>query len=411
MRARILFLNRWPRYRSDRRWDNQISRPEDLIDPDSYGVTYICDPLGKSGVPADAKDVHVVQDFDQEDDVLRLVDKIVSENGPFDHVIAFSEHLLDLAAAIRERHGIPGPDPREADRFRDKKIMKTLVAEQGVRVPRWHPCRSPEQVMADAEAIGYPLILKPARGASAEGVHKVSSAQELRALCELADLADHEIEEYVGGEVLHADGVVDQHGACLFMSVSRYVSNCLAFASGEPLGSVIQTDPDIRSECRRFALDCLSALELKASAFHLEFFDTGRELVFLEIGARVPGADVAQVVLDVCGVNLFRLWVDVLLGNPVEPPDVTFAESGGWLIVPRPTPLPQRVVSATPLLGSVPHLYRELVPFPGEVLEHVGGYASLQSGRFLFRGGTQEQIAEAMHSALAKYRLTAVPVT
>jgi len=334
----------------------------------------------------------------------------VADNGPFGHVIAFSEHLLDLAAAIREKHAIPGPRPDEVDRFRDKTTMKAIVTQAGIPAPRWFACRSAEQTLADAVSLGFPLIFKPARGASSQGVRKVTSAAELQALCALPALDEHEIEEYVAGDLMHADGVVDAQGAVLFIAVSRYVANCLAFELGEPFGSVIQTDPAVRADGEKFALGCLSALELKSSAFHLEFFDTGSRLVFLEIGARVPGADVSYVIDEVSGVNLFRLWVDVLLGNPPQPHRRTPPESGAWLMIPRPEPLPQRVVSATPLLGRIPFLYRELVPQPGEVLERTEGYATLQGGRFLFRGGTQEQLAAAVSSALDSYRLTAAPV-
>jgi hypothetical protein len=407
---RILFLNRWPQYRDGERWDNSLARPEDLIDHDRHRVTYLCDPPGRSGVPPGATDVHCIPDFADVDGVLRRVAAIASERGPFDHVIALSEYLLDLAATIRERHGIPGPRPPEVDRFRDKTIMKTILAGAGLPVPRWVPCRSADQVLAAARSLGFPLIFKPARGASSQGVHKVSCAEELRARCATPDLAAYEIEQYVDGDLVHADGVVDRDGECLFLSTSRYLSSCLAFELGEPFGSVIQTDPTVRAECERFALRCLAALGLTGSAFHLEFFSTGRGFVFLEIGARVPGADVSYVIRDVCGVNLFRLWVDVLLGDPVRPVRPAFAESGGWLMVPRPKPLPQRVVSATSLLGKVPFLYRELVPRPGDVLAPADGYASLQGGRFLFRGGTPEQIVAAAHRARTEYRLTTAPV-
>ena len=36
--------------------------------------------------------------------------------------------------------------------------------------------------------------------------------------------------------------------------------------------------------------------------------------------------------------------------------------------------------------------------------------ATLQGGRFLFRGGTQEQIEDAVRQATAQYRLTTEPV-
>lgn len=398
-------------------------------------MTYVCDAPGQSGVPPDAEDVHLIKDFTQVDSVLDSVDAIVSETGRPDHVIAFSEYLLDLAALIRQRYGIAGHLPADIARFRDKRIMKDILGAASVRVPRWRPCRSAAQVLADADDLGFPLIFKPARGASSAGVREVASPDELRALCMRPDLeedlGEYEIEEYIAGDIMHADGVVDRDGNCLFMSISRYLSTCLAFENGEPFGSVIQTDPDVLSRCRKFASRCLALLDLRGSAFHLEFFDTSsgtghgtdassghgtdtdtdtdRDLVFLEIGARVPGADVSYVVHEVFGVNLFRLWTEVLLENRVRPHAVATAESGGWLMVPRPKPLPRTVVSSTSLLGTIPHLYRELVPEPGSLLEQSPGYATLQGGRFLFRGGDQHQILDDMADTLAKYSMTTIP--
>ncbi|MFG2311830.1 acetyl-CoA carboxylase biotin carboxylase subunit family protein [Streptomyces sp. NPDC048566] len=412
MSGAILFLNRWPLYEDQRRWENRLAAPDVVFRPDTDRVTYVCDEGGLSAVPAGAERVHAVTDFDDVDAVLGLLDDVVAEHGPFDHVIAFSEMLLDLAATLRERYGIPGAGSEQISRFRDKAVMKEVLARAGLRVPRWASCRTEEQIVRAAEEFGYPVIVKPVRGASSQGVREVASAGELRALCAERTLHDFEIEEFVRGEILHVDGVLDAAGEPLFLCTSRYVSSCLDFeVLGEPLGSVFQTDPAVRGRCEDFAVRCLNALGLRSSAFHLELFDTGDELVFLEVGARVPGADVPYVIHDVHGVNLFRLWVDVLLGRAAPTPAAGPEKSGGWLIVPGPRPLPQKITQADSLLGEVPYVYRELVPRPGEVLvARPGSYATLQGGRFLFRGGTQEQIEGAVRQARAQYRLDSEPV-
>ena len=411
MSGAILFLNRWPLYEDRRRWENRLAAPE-LVFEETDRVTYLCDDGGRSAVPAGAERVHLVADFGDVDEVLRLVDGIVRDEGPFEHIIGFSEFLLDLAATLRERYGIPGPSREETSRFRDKTVMKEMLSRAGLRVPRWASCRTQEQTLAAADQFGYPVIVKPVRGAGSQGVRKVASAEELRALCAEQSLDDYEVEEFIQGEILHVDGVLDAGGKPLFLCTSRYTSTCLDFERlNEPLGSVFQTDPEVRGSCEDFAVRCLTALGLHSSAFHLELFDTGDELVFLEVGARVPGADVPYVVHDVHGVNLFRLWVDVLLGRPVDLPVHVPDRSGGWLIIPSPRPLPQKVTAATPLLGEVPYVYRELVPKAGEVLvSRPGSYATLQGGRFLFRGGIQEQIEQAVRQVQAQYRLTTEPV-
>ena len=410
MRPLIAILNRWPQYPDSERWDNSLAKYDDLIPHDRYRVVYVCDPVGRRGVPSNAHDVHLVPDFNDVDAVVGAVRQVIQRHGPVDLLIAFSEYLLDAAAVVRERWGIPGPRPRDVDRVRDKTVMKERLQSAGVRVPRWHACQNIEQVLARAPTLGFPLILKPIRGASSKGVRRIESLQELESICRRDFPARHEIEEFVEGDLLHADGVVDRNGTCVFLVISRYISSCLEFEAGIALGSIIQTDPVVLAEGRQFALRVLAALELRASAFHLEFFDTGPELVFLEIGARVPGADVSYVIHDVYGVNLFRLWIDVLFGRALSPVHQASGTSGGWLMIPRPKPLPQTVVHATSLMGRIPFLYRELVPKPGQILEDAPGYASWQGGRFLFRGGGQAQIVAAVDRARAEYQLRTAPL-
>ncbi|MCG8417956.1 MAG: ATP-grasp domain-containing protein [Proteobacteria bacterium] len=402
----VLVLNRWPQYPNSDRWDNSLARLDELLPATQFRVSYMCDQTGRQGLPAQADDIHIVDDFADHDQVVELAEHIQAERGRFDLVVAFSEFLLDVAGRIRQRCGIAGPGPDEVEWFRNKHIMKQRVEAAGLRVPRWFLCHSPEQVLSDARSLGFPLIFKPLRGAVSQGVHKVSNAAELAALCRSTALQGQEIEEYIEGRLMHTDGVVGRDG-CIYMCTSRYIVPCLDFEHGAALGSVIQTE--VTDECKAFILSALAALRLRNSAFHLEFFDTGREFVFLEIGARVPGADVPYVLHDVHGVNLFRLWIDVMLGREISPIAIDPEASGGWLMIPRPKPLPQQVVDATPMMGKIPFLYRELIPKPGQILQQAGGYATLQGGRFLFRGGDQREIEDAIEATLAAYRITTTP--
>src|SRR5690242_15822527 len=98
MPSKILILNRWPQYRSSERWDNELARPEALIAHDRHRVSYICDPVGQRGVPDAAHDVRLIQDFSDTASVLAAVNELTERHGRFDHVIAFSEYLLDVAA-------------------------------------------------------------------------------------------------------------------------------------------------------------------------------------------------------------------------------------------------------------------------------------------------------------------------
>ena len=266
-------------------------------------------------------------------------------------------------------------------------------------------------MIEQARALGFPLIIKPVRGASSKGVLRIDSLEELQSLLQTTDLAGNEIEEYIDGEILHVDGVIDLAGACPFISVSRYISSCLGFeTSGQPLGSIILRDTPLARSCKAFALACLQALELRGSAFHLELFHRNGELVFLEVGARVPGADVPYAIHRAYGVNLFQLWIDVVLGGAVTPRGAAAPKVAGWITFPRPRPLPRKVVSANSLIGIVPGLYRELIPATDQFLKDTGGgYTHMQGGRFLVEGDDETQVLAAINAIKERYVLKTLP--
>src|SRR5258708_5467471 len=83
-----------------------LARLDLLFPEEAYRVTYVCDANGWRGVPAAAKDAHLVPSLEDGEAVARLVADLVAKDGPFDRVIAFSEYLLDLAASLRERFGV-----------------------------------------------------------------------------------------------------------------------------------------------------------------------------------------------------------------------------------------------------------------------------------------------------------------
>jgi carbamoyl-phosphate synthase large subunit len=61
----------------------------------------------------------------------------------------------------------------------DKWATAEFLREKGFRHPRSALADTPDEAVAAAEAIGYPLILKPRRGASSKNVHRIRCADDL----------------------------------------------------------------------------------------------------------------------------------------------------------------------------------------------------------------------------------------
>jgi biotin carboxylase len=159
--------------------------------------------------------------------------------------------------------------------------------------------------------------------------------------------------------------------------------------------------------------------------FHLELFvapDTG-ECAFLEVGARVGGAEIPFLWREVHGYDLmeagFRLamgWSPRAwpagLGVP-SPAAYAVADTGtdgsvaGWLLAPAPAARPCRITEATPMVGRVPGPYAEALLRPGEVLPAAAAYYEHVGGRFRFRGHTSAEVEAAVSATARDFRVRA----
>ncbi len=336
---------------------------------------------------------------------------IAAKHGRFAAIVGLSEFDLNTAALLRADFGVPGWSVAYTNMFRDKTLMKHRIHRAGLRAPGYREIGAgsdPSLLVAD---LGLPLILKPRDGAGSRGVTLVRTEEELaKALTEVDGRQEYEAEEYVEGAIHHVDGI-RRAGRFHFVSVSRYVNNCLEFTQGVPLGSVLLDPGPRRDALVAFAADCLDAMDLRDGPFHLEAIVTASgEPVFLEVGLRPGGAGVPFLHRDLFGIDLYEEAFRATLGLPplTAGQDLRARSSGAWLIFPEPRPWPRRVTGRTSLAGSVPEVYAESLPEPGHVFDGNGGYDHA-GGRFLLRGADEELVREAVLKAISLYALETEP--
>lgn len=408
----IVIINNLARFPGTPRWDFDLVRYEDFVCHREHRVHYICNARGVSAITAapGSYTLHRLEPLGDAAALGALLSQIVAADGPVDRLVVFSESLQDVAAQLRQDFGIPGKRPPQNRLGRDKLLMKQKVAARGLRTPRWMPVSAAQagEARAFARQAGYPLILKPVDGQSSQGVRRIDDAAQLQAaLAALPAQRTFDLEEFIEGTLLHVDGLVDPQGKVRLVVPSTYVNDCLAFTFGAPLGAVM-VEPGSAWHARvcRFATACVEAIGLEACPFHLELFHTrGDDLVFLEVGARVGGADVPSVIHKATGVNLFAEWLNMTLGRPLQA-GAPVTEVGAWLMFPRPLELPARVEAVTGFEGRLPSLYRQLLPPQGQVMEREEGYCSLQSGRFLFSSPSAEQVQRDVQTVMREFSIT-----
>jgi len=170
-------------------------------------------------------DVWKLPVFSSPDSALRMFADGYQKYG-IGGVMTVREEAVIWAARAAACIGSAGISVRAAQLARDKYAMRRAFAAAGLRVPGFVHVRDPGD-LAQAAALGFPLVVKPVSGVSSAGVMLARSPQELREWTgavwqlqarDLARFYDRDatpglvVEQYVPGPEFVAECFVDADG-------------------------------------------------------------------------------------------------------------------------------------------------------------------------------------------------------
>jgi biotin carboxylase len=241
----------------------------------------------------------------------------------FDRIVPFDDVEVDAAARLREHLRLPGMGETRARVFRDKLAMRVRAREEDVPVPDFAGVIHHDDIRAFTERVPAPWMLKPRTEASSTGIKKLHTPEELWAeIHGLGDRASHFLlERFLPGAVFHVDSIVSE-GKVVFSEVHR---NGVPPFEVSHAGGVFSTYTVERGSADDVVLRAmneklLTRFGLLRGVAHVEFIkDAEGNHYFLEAGARVGGAHVADVVEAATGVNLWAEWADIEIDKGAVP--------------------------------------------------------------------------------------------
>lgn len=240
-------------------------------------------------------------------------------------LISCREIFMHKNGVVCDLLGISGITLKEAELFTNKLYMKKKLQHSNVRVPIYFDVENNklhEHSYADfldtkiKSSCGYPMIGKPISEEGAIGVTKISSKIELtNFLSSLKQDKSYELEEFIVGDLYECDSIVVDNKITYF-SASIYSCPINEFSYGRPLGVLeLLQENSLFNELKSFNEKVLLILSPPNGATHLEVFrKLDGELVFLEIGARPPGAYSCQINELNSGINLEEASIKAKLG-------------------------------------------------------------------------------------------------
>lgn len=240
----------------------------------------------------------------------------------FDRIIPFDDAEVDAAARLREHLRVPGMGDTRARVFRDKLAMRIRAEEEGIPVPEFVGVIHHDDIRAFTERVPAPWMLKPRTEASSTGIQKIKNTDELwAAIHALGDRASHFLlERYLPGDVHHVDSIVTE-GKVVFTEVHRNGIPPFDVSHG---GGVFSTFTVERGSPDSLALTALNEkvltkFGLLRGVAHIEYIKSDGKMYFLEAGARVGGAHVADLVEAATGINLWSEWADIEIDKGAVP--------------------------------------------------------------------------------------------
>jgi biotin carboxylase len=222
--------------------------------------------------------------------------------------------------------------------------MRVTAKQKGVPVPEFTGVFNYDDLHSFLRNVPGPWLLKPRTNASAIGIRKIESSDDLwPILNELGDLQSHYVlERFVPGEIFHVEGVT-WNGKVLFGAPYKY--------GKPPMQTMHQGGIFSTRALNRESIDALSlntihkqvieSLGLVSGVTHTEFIksESDGSFYFLETAARVGGAHIADVVELASGINPWvewaRLEVATLLGMEYTLPNLAYEYAGSVICLAR----------------------------------------------------------------------------
>ncbi len=230
-----------------------------------------------------------------------------------DQIVPLDEYDVEMAAIVREHLRMPGMGHSAARFFRDKLAMRTRAQEAGIPVPDFVGVLNHDQIRQFTERVPAPWMLKPRTWAGAVGMKKIHSADELWG--QLESMGDEQssylLEQFVPGDVFHVDSIVN-NGEVVFSIVHKYAKPPLNVShdGGVFMTRTLERDSADAVALRKLNVDLLKALGLVRGIAHAEYIkgEDGK-FYFLEVAARVGGANIADLIEAATGLNPWVEWI------------------------------------------------------------------------------------------------------
>ncbi len=305
-------------------------------------------------------DIGVATDFTDVDAVVA----VAREHAVDGALTVSADRAVPVVAAVTERLGLPSIGTATAELMTNKISMRRTFAEAGVPQPRFAAVRDLQESRLATDAVDFPAVLKPADSGGQRGVFQVATPDDLERHLHaaLAESPTNQaiVESFVEGVEMNGI-VIARNGEAELLTLSdRLRPPGQGFGVGWIHVYPASIYGDQLELAEQVAVQAVHAVGLREGiAFPQLIASPDGSVRIVEVAARIPGGQMADLVRHAVGVDLVEVALKQAVGEPV-PDEMARPRFSQPLAIrfftASPGPLPEgRVVavgSLDPVLAS-----------------------------------------------------------
>lgn len=232
---------------------------------------------------------------------------------------ACGDQPLSTMAYVSAKMGLPCYLSEDDVRDLTNKIfMKRKMVENGIPTSKFHVIQNYDDEV-NLDEFEWPLIVKPVDSNGSKGVKKVERKEDFRILLKEAlyySLSNNAIvEEFKAGEELSVDVYVEGTTAKILM-----VTTSKKIQENKDSFTILQSEYPPRipySETRIYEIvqKIVNIFELHDTPLLVQMITNGDDYNVVEFSARMGGGSKYHIIEVLTGVNIMRVYVDMVMGE------------------------------------------------------------------------------------------------
>ncbi|MGW4951558.1 ATP-grasp domain-containing protein [Streptomyces parvulus] len=290
---------------------------------------------------------------------------------PVSGVMTYMEHHVVTSAVLARRLGLPASLPEAMTACRDKVLTRRLLDHHRVPSARALEACSAEQAVANATAIGYPVVVKPRSMAGSAGVVRADTPAQVLAAFERAS---HEsvlgldrygprgvlVEEWLEGQEISVETAVLPSGASRILAVTR--KEPAPAGTTQEYGHVIDAaDPLLHDDNLAYVIrGAVHALNLTCAVLCIEVMLTATGPRIVEVNGRIGGDLLPVLAHHALGIDLAQVAAALATGTPPQMEPNKRAAAGIRFAYPETDGTLERL-AFPPGLSALPFVERAVI--------------------------------------------------